>query len=417
VSGGNALLVVLVVAAAAVAGCGGKRDFRTAAQQACADARAHAGTTAASVAEANGRALRTVRGLDAPSGKDAQVRTLVAGLDQQHRALTGLRDGLARHARPDTLRDLTGAVGTQADLVAPTARALGVPACGTAPAALVDRLQAEDYAVQILSTVGRFDALAAAMPRVTPSQSRSTLRATADRAYHQFDPITSRLFALDPPQRFSALQSRLNDHLTAISDPYSAISDGVADRDGGGLRVTQRVRLAQRELDRARADWHALRAALPRVPARSVWGSTAVRVSAAEAHDEYNTILTNELYHESYTELPRDLRRWQDWRAVARDIGDQERRIARLDAPPDARSAQRMFVTMLHNAATAYARLADALEHHSRAALGRAQVAAHVADQQRREAQRRYRGAHYEQTLQELSIYQDGLCCGDRVHG
>jgi hypothetical protein len=411
-------LLVCSAAAVAVAGCGAeKRDFKATAQQACVDARAHAGTTAATVAAANATAVETVRSLHAPAGKADQARTLVADLDQQQHALAGLRDGLARHASATKLRDLTGAVDTQGALAAPPAKALGVPACGTAPAALVDRLQAEDYATQVLSSAGRFDDLMARLPHLDAAQPRAALRAGADRASGLFDPISDRLYDLDPPQRFVDLQRHLQERLDDSGNDYNEISEAL-DNKGAPPLVARRVARAHENLVRARADWHALRAALPRVPARSVWGSTAVRVSAAEAHDEYDTVLQAELYHLAYKELPRNIRRWQDWRRVARDIAAQQRRVAKLDAPPDARSAQRMLVSALHNAGIAYTAITAALEHHSRAAAHRAEVAAHVADQDRREAQRRYRGAHYDVTLEELSMSQDDtMYYGERVHG
>ena len=102
-----------------------------------------------------------------------------------------------------------------------------------------------------------------------------------------------------------------------------------------------------------------------------MWGSTAVRVTAQQRHYEYETALLDELDHVSFNELPRNVRRWQDWARIARDIDAQAARVAKLHPPADARAAQRALLATLRQAHRAYAVAATALRHRSRAEAAR----------------------------------------------
>jgi hypothetical protein len=390
-------MVVLVAAVAlAAAGCGsGTKDFRTTAQQACADARAHGGTSVAAVAAANGRAVDTLRGLDAPKGRDDDVRTLVAGLGQQQRALAGLRDGLAHHAAPARLRELTGAADTQASLVAPAARRLGAPACGTTPAAVVARLETEDYTVQMLRDMGRLDHLIATLPHVRASQSRDALAAAGQRGFDQFNPITDHLQELDPPPGLGRLHERISNGLLDTALAYSSIGQE-ASSTGIAPRVAVHKASAQRGLDRARTAWRELRARLPRVPASgSPWGSTTAGVSAQDAHDQYLAALGTEL-DGPYFRPPANPKSWRSWAKLATSVRGQRARIAALHAPPDALAAHRLLLAGLRAVIAQRTEAAATLRDRSPAAYRRMRAAAVTAGRDLRAAQGRYDAAHYD---------------------
>lgn len=343
-----------VGAATAIGACGSQPSYREQVADACAEARAHAGTTPRASAAASGKALQAIRDLDPPEDAAADARALVGGLEHQQRALDGLARAVGDRAAPAELRERVGAVGTQGDLLAPVARKVGVPACGTAATRMVDRLQAEDYA----ATARRFMALLehdlAALPQLA-LHDPGRMKSQADDAWQTLGDDRERFDGLDVPKGLDRAHRALVDDLFDLSDPYFAIWDRMA--RGKPAHVRRELAAFRRTRAEVRAHWRALEAKLPRPAADSVWGGqSAEALASAERKARYLEKARSELarYRLSLELLdggpvrgPKAIRIYKE---AARTFERARAELAGAQPPTEVAAAHRLMVTGLRQA-------------------------------------------------------------------